>query len=180
MDDEEEYDYMFKILLIGAAAVGKSSILLRYADNIFDDNYLATVGIDFRICSFELEYKTIKLLIWDTAGQERFKNLTSTYYKGAHGVVFVFDVTDPNSFENIEGWVHDVKEHAGSDLHMILLGNKCDLEDERKVSKEEAKEYAKSKKMAYYDTSAKNDENIGKSFKALSKILKDKHDIETK
>ena len=120
--DNDEYDYLFKILLIGDAAVGKSSILLRYADNIFNEAYMSTIGIDFRIKDFNMDNKLIKLQIWDTAGQERFKNLTSTYYKGAHGVIFVFDTTDPTSFESIDEWVNDVERHAGEDIEKVLLG----------------------------------------------------------
>ena len=125
--DNDEYDYLFKILLIGDAAVGKSSILLRYADNIFNEAYMSTIGIDFRIKDFNMDNKLIKLQIWDTAGQERFKNLTSTYYKGAHGVIFVFDTTDPTSFESIDEWVNDVEKHAGEDIEKVLLGKTCGI-----------------------------------------------------
>ncbi len=125
--ENDEYDYLFKILLIGDAAVGKSSILLRYADNIFNEAYMSTIGIDFRIKDFNLDDKLIKLQIWDTAGQERFKNLTSTYYKGAHGVIFVFDTTDPGTFESIDEWVNEVEKHAGEDIEKVLLGISCFL-----------------------------------------------------
>jgi len=137
---------------------------------------MSTIGIDFRIKTFTYEGKIIKLQIWDTAGQERFKNLTSTYYKGAHGVIFVFDTTDPISFESVDDWINDVLEHTGDRIQKVLLGNKSDLKEDRKVTAEEANIYSKGINMQYYDSSAKTGENIEKAFMSLTSKLKEKAD----
>jgi len=109
---QQEYDYLFKLLLIGNSSVGKSCILLRFSDNIFNDNFLPTIGVDFKIRTFDLQSKTIKMQIWDTAGQERFKTITSSYYRGAHGVILVYDITDRQSFKDLENWLLETEKHA--------------------------------------------------------------------
>mmetsp|Transcript_18964 Transcript_18964/g.21787 ORF Transcript_18964/g.21787 Transcript_18964/m.21787 type:complete len:123 (-) Transcript_18964:275-643(-) len=119
-----DYDYLFKILLIGNSGVGKSSLLLRFADDTFTDNFMPTIGVDFKIRTLEVDGKTIKLQIWDTAGQERFKTITSSYYKGAHGIIVVYDITDKESFKNIDTWMNEVEKHASDNVSRILCGNK--------------------------------------------------------
>ncbi|TNV84127.1 hypothetical protein FGO68_gene14490 [Halteria grandinella] len=114
-----EYDYLFKVLLIGNSGVGKSSLLLRFADDVFTDNFMPTIGVDFKIRTIEVDGKTIKLQIWDTAGQERFKTITSSYYKGAHGIIVTYDITDRESFSAIENWMNEVEKHASDNVRFL-------------------------------------------------------------
>ncbi|XP_062523175.1 ras-related protein Rab-8B-like isoform X2 [Corticium candelabrum] len=130
------YDYLFKLLLIGDSGVGKTKILVRFSDDTFKSTFISTIGIDFKICTGELEGKKIKLQIGDTAGQERFGTITTTYYRGAMGIMLVYDITAVKSFENIKKWLGNVKEYAAEDVVRMILGNKCDMTDERKVKKE--------------------------------------------
>ena len=135
----DEYDYLFKILLIGDSAVGKSSILLRFSDNIFTESFLPTIGVDFKIKTLEFQGKNAKLQIWDTAGQERFKTITSTYYKGSHGIILVYDITDMESFNKLGDWLIEVEKNAPNNVYKILVGNKADLNDQRVVSYDQGK-----------------------------------------
>ena len=167
----QEVDYIFKVLIIGNSSVGKSNILLRFSDNIFHDTFLPTIGVDFKIKTLNINDKTIKLNIWDTAGQERFKNITSTYYKGSQGVMLVYDVTDPESFKSIEMWLGEVSKHAGPNAVKLLIGNKCDMEEDRKVSKAQGEAYAREKGFKFLETSAKNKINIDESFMTLAKEI---------
>lgn len=120
------YDHIFKLLLIGDTNIGKSSLLLRYTDNVFTNNFMSTIGIDFRVKVLNYDNKKIKLQIWDTTGQERFINITNAYYRNAMLVLLVYDVTNMKSFENIKIWMHHVKEHASKDVIVMLVGNKSD------------------------------------------------------
>lgn len=167
----QEVDHIFKILIIGDSSVGKSNILLRFSDNIFHDTFLPTIGVDFKIRNVSVGDQTIKLNIWDTAGQERFKTITATYYKGAHGIILVYDITDRNSFDNINNWLNEIKKHAGPSVVKYLVGNKCDLEEERVVSKKEAKEFADNLGISWMETSAKERINIDDSFMGLTKEI---------
>ena len=168
-----DVDYIFKVLIIGDSSVGKSNILLRFSDNIFHDTFLPTIGVDFKIRNVTVGEKSIKLNIWDTAGQERFKTITSAYYKGAHGIILVYDITDRDSFNNIGNWIAEVRKHAGPNVVKLLVGNKCDLEAERKVPTKEAKEFADSHNMSFLETSAKQRINIDDSFMMLTKQIYD-------
>jgi Ras-related protein Rab-1A len=130
----QDYDYLFKLLLIGNSSVGKSSLLLRFSDNIFSERYhfylfsfLPTIGVDFKIRTFESSGSTVKLQIWDTAGQERFKTITASYYKGAHGIILVYDITDRQSFKDIENWLAEVDKYGNENVVKMLVGNKSDL-----------------------------------------------------
>ena len=132
-----EYDYLFKLLLIGDSGVGKSCLLLRFADDTYTESYISTIGVDFKIRTIELDGKTIKLQIWDTAGQERFRTITSSYYRGAHGIIVVFDVTDQESFNNVKQWLHEIDRYACANVKKLLVGNKCDLASKRAVPTEQ-------------------------------------------
>ena len=121
------YDYLFKLLLTGDVGVGKTSLLLRFADDNFNTCLLPTIGIDFKIKTIKLDGKVIKLQIWDTAGGERFCVITPAYYRGANGIIIVYDVTDQRSFDHVEHWLADSDKHASSNVHKLLIGNKCDL-----------------------------------------------------
>ncbi|KAM9452175.1 ras-related protein Rab-1A isoform 2-T2 [Salvelinus alpinus] len=155
-----EYDYLFKLLLIGDSGVGKSCLLLRFADDTYTESYISTIGVDFKIRTIEMDGKTVKLQIWDTAGQERFRTITSSYYRGAHGIIIVYDVTDQESFNNVKQWLEEIDRYACENVSKLLVGNKCDL-----VSK---KKFASSLKIPFLETSAKNADNVEKSFLTMA------------
>ena len=167
-----KYDHLFKLLIIGESGVGKTCLLLRFTDDSFTANHLTTIGIDFKIKIINLENKMIKLQIWDTAGQERFRTITKTYYKGAHGIILTYDVTDETSFKNIKNWIKQIEQNAQNNVCKVLVGNKCDKPD-RKVSEEEGKALAEEYKMSFFETSAKTNQNVNETFNFLTKeILK--------
>ena len=139
MSNQNEYDYLLKYLIIGNSGVGKSCLLLRYADDVYTDKHIITIGVDFKIKSLSVNNKKVKTSIWDTAGQERFKNITVSYYKGAAGVMLVYDITDLESFNKINDWMIEVEKNAPNNVYKILVGNKCDLEQERQVSYDQGK-----------------------------------------
>ncbi|XP_036295658.1 ras-related protein Rab-8B isoform X2 [Pipistrellus kuhlii] len=130
------YDYLFKLLLIGDSGVGKTCLLFRFSEDAFNTTFISTIGIDFKIRTIELDGKKIKLQIWDTAGQERFRTITTAYYRGAMGIMLVYDITNEKSFDNIKNWIRNIEEHASLDVERMILGNKCDMNDKRQVSKE--------------------------------------------
>ena len=166
-----DVDYIFKVLIIGDSSVGKSNLLLRFSDNIFHDTFLPTIGVDFKIRNVLINNKNIKLNIWDTAGQERFKTITSAYYKGSHGVILVYDITDRESFNNIANWINETKKHAGSAIVRVLVGNKCDLTEERKVTHKEGAEFAQRENMLFFETSAKAKINVEETFMGLTRQM---------
>ena len=144
--------HCFKILTIGESGVGKTCILRRFVENKFLKNHLATIGIDFKTKNIEIDGTPIKLKIWDTAGQERFRNITNQYYKGADGIILVFDVTDQKSFEKIKEWMSQIRANTQADqIGLVLLGNKCDIES-RIISKNDGEELGKELGIEYYET----------------------------
>jgi Ras-related protein Rab-1A len=169
-----EYDYLFKLLLIGDSGVGKSSLLLRFADNTFTESFISTIGVDFKIRTIEIDGTTVKLQIWDTAGQERFRTITSSYYRGAHGIIVVYDITNAESFNNVQKWLQEIDRYACENVHKLLVGNKCDLVNERKVKYETAKEFADSYNLIFLETSAKNSTNVEDAFIKMAQAIKAK------
>jgi Ras-related protein Rab-1A len=167
-----EYDYLFKLLIIGDSGVGKSCLLLRYTEDTFTESYISTIGVDFKINHIEVDGKNIKLQIWDTAGQERFRTITNSYYRGAHGIIIVYDVTDPESFQNIKQWLNEIKHYAMDNVCKILVANKCDKVDKRIVTTFSGEEYAQSIDIDYIETSAKNCHNVDKMFYNIAKQIK--------
>ncbi|OAY65135.1 GTP-binding protein YPTM2 [Ananas comosus] len=147
-----EYDYLFKLLLIGDSGVGKSCLLLRFADDSYLESYISTIGVDFKIRTVEQDGKTIKLQIWDTAGQERFRTITSSYYRGAHGIIIVYDVTDQESFNNVKQWLNEIDRYASENVNKLLVGNKCDLTANKVVSYETAKAFADEIGIPFMET----------------------------
>ena len=168
----QEYDFLFKLLLIGDSGVGKSCLLLRFADDTYTESYISTIGVDFKIRTVELDGKTIKLQIWDTAGQERFRTISSSYYRGAHGIIVVYDVTDAVSFNNVKQWLHELDRYANENVNKLLVGNKSDLANKRAVTYEQGKELADSLNIEFLETSAKNSTNVEKAFMAMSANIK--------
>ena len=159
-----EYDHLFKLLLIGDSGVGKSCLLLRFADDTYTESYISTIGVDFKIRTIEIGGKSIKLQIWDTAGQERFRTITSSYYRGAHGIIVVYDVTDQASFSNVKQWLQEIDRYACENVNKLLVGNKCDLTTKKVVDYNTAKEFADGLGIPFLETSAKNSTNVEQAF----------------
>ena len=172
------YDMIFKIVLIGDTSVGKTNILSKYLSNEFDPDSKATVGVEFGTRDFKIENNTVKVQIWDTAGQERYRSITNAYYKGAKGSLLVYDITNPKTFENVDKWLSDLKTNAEEKISVVLVGNKTDLEGERKITLEQGKEKAELFKLAFIETSALNGNNIEKAFNELiSDVYKNHHEL---
>ncbi|OBZ75555.1 GTP-binding protein ypt1 [Grifola frondosa] len=169
----EGYDYLFKLLLIGDSGVGKSCLLLRFAEDAFTDSYLSTIGVDFKIRTIELEGKTVKLQIWDTAGQERFRTIAAAYYRGAHGIIMVYDVTEGETFANVKGWLQEIERYASEDVKKLIIGNKSDLVDRKVVAYSDAKEFADEIGIPFVETSAKDSTNVEEAFIMMAKQIKD-------
>jgi len=169
-----DYDYLFKLLLIGDTGVGKSCLLLRFADDTFTRNYISTIGVDFKIRTIELEGKTIKLQIWDTAGQERFRTITSSYYRGAHGIIVVYDVTDMDTFKNVPQWLEEIDRYACENVNKLLVGNKSDMTSKKVVEFSTAKEQADSFKIPFLETSALNATNVEQAFMKMAAEIKER------
>ena len=167
-----DYDYLFKVLIIGNSGVGKSCLLLRFADDMFSENYISTIGVDFKIRKIQQDGKTIKLQIWDTAGQERFKTITKSYYRGSNGIIVVYDITDRESFEQVAHWMSEIDNHANPNVCRLLVGNKADLVDERKVSVDEGEALAKQFGIPFMETSAKESSNVEKMFITMTSAMK--------
>jgi small GTP-binding protein len=165
----ESTDFAFKILLLGDSSVGKTCFLKRYTDNTFQDAYLSTIGFDFKFKFVQLESgKTVKVQLWDTAGQERFRTIAKSYYKGAHGIILIYDVTNRKTFDNIRKWLNQIKDEASTKISIILVANKIDCEDDiRTVTKEEGEELAKSAGLPIFEASAKDSINVNESFQFL-------------
>lgn len=171
-----EYDHLFKLLIIGDSGVGKSSLLLRFADNTFSGNYITTIGVDFKIRTVEVEGEKVKLQIWDTAGQERFRTITSTYYRGTHGVIVVYDVTNGESFANVKRWLHEIEQNCDV-VNRILVGNKNDDPEKKVVLTEDAQRFADQMSIKLFETSAKENINVEEMFNEITKmVLQSKRD----
>ncbi|KAL3196061.1 hypothetical protein MRX96_015609 [Rhipicephalus microplus] len=193
----KSYDFLFKLLLIGDSGVGKTSILFRFSDNKFDGSFISTIGIDFKIRIIEIDGKKIKLQIWDTAGQERFRTITTAYYRGGNGeprhnivaclcikrfcfschmqgIMLVYDVTKEATFENIKTWIRNTDEHAAADVEKMILGNKCDMNELRQVSKERGEKLAIEHNIKFMETSAVSSINVEEAFYTLARDIKEK------
>ena len=167
MMDDESYDLIFKLILIGDTGVGKSNILSRYINNEFSLATQPTVGVEFGSKIIKKDDKSIKLQIWDTAGQERYKSITNAYYKGSKGAFIVYDISRKTTFENVDKWIGELKDNASEDVHIMIVGNKSDLEDKREVNTEEVAKKAEQYKIAFCETSALKGKNIEFAFESL-------------
>ncbi|CAH1251313.1 ras-related protein Rab-8A-like isoform X4 [Branchiostoma lanceolatum] len=170
------YDFLFKLLLIGDSGVGKTCVLFRFSEDAFNSTFISTIGIDFKIRTIDLDGKKIKLQIWDTAGQERFRTITTAYYRGAMGIMLVYDITNEKSFENIKNWIRNIEEHASADVEKMILGNKCDMEDRRQVSRDRGEKLAIEYGVKFMETSAKSSINVEEAFFTLGRDIKAKMD----
>lgn len=170
---KKTYDLLFKLLLIGDSGVGKTSILFRFSDDAFTPTFISTIGIDFKIKTIELRGKRIKLQIWDTAGQERFHTITTSYYRGAMGIMLVYDITNAKSFDNIQKWLRNIDEHANEDVEKMIVGNKCDMEDRRIITKEKGEAIAREHGIRFMETSASSNINVERAFLELAKAILD-------
>ena len=164
---EEDYDTIFKIVIVGDSGVGKTNLITRYLKNDFKPETKATIGVEFSDKKYIYKNKNIKIQIWDTAGQERYRSLTSMYYKGAKGAIFVYDISSKNSFENIDKWLIEMKKTADENIKIILIGNKCDLIEKREVKEDDGKIKAKDLNVPFMETSALNCINVEKAFNFL-------------
>jgi Ras-related protein Rab-1A len=179
MPSRKDFDYLVKLICIGDSSVGKSSIMNQYVDAEFTESFISTIGVDFKIKTIELDGFLVKIQVWDTSGQERFRTITSSYYRGAHGVLLIFDLTNNKSFENLKMWVNEIDKYAPESIQSIVIGNKSDLIAEREVNYDIASEFALNLNNEYVETSAKSGSNLDSVFvKIVQKIIKRIKEIE--
>ncbi|KAM9981382.1 hypothetical protein ACTFIY_003698 [Dictyostelium cf. discoideum] len=171
-----DYDFLFKILVIGDSGVGKSSLIVRFADDNFTDSFISTIGVDFKIKTIYLEGKAIKTQIWDTIGQDRFRmgNGNSIYYRGAHGIIVVYDVTDQGSFKNVAQWLGEVDRYACENVNKLIVANKIDLLEKRMVDSDVAKSFCDIYEIPTIETSAKYATNVDDCFILMAKNIKNR------
>ena len=164
---DAEYDYLFKVVLIGDSGVGKSNLLSRFTRNEFSLDSKSTIGVEFATKSIQAEGKTIKAQIWDTAGQERYRAITSAYYRGAVGALLVYDLTKHGTFENVDRWLRELRDHAEANIVVMLVGNKCDLKTQRAVETSEAMAFAEQHNLAFIETSALDASGVDVAFQNI-------------
>jgi Ras-related protein Rab-1A len=167
----DEYDHLFKVLLIGDSSVGKTSVLLRYVDDKFNAEFQTTIGVDFKVSTVSVNNKQIKLQLWDTAGQDRFKNIVASYYRGAHGIILVYDITNQSSFSNVQRWYDEAQNYLQKSVPKILIGNKSDLATMRQVRNEDGKALADRLGVEFLETSAKSSTNVRSTFETLTRSM---------
>ncbi|CAI5463295.1 unnamed protein product [Closterium sp. Yama58-4] len=170
---DDEYDYLFKVVLIGDSGVGKSNLLSRFTRNEFCLESKSTIGVEFATRSIQVDGKTIKAQIWDTAGQERYRAITSAYYRGAVGCLLVYDITKPVTYENVERWLKELRDHADANIVITLVGNKSDLRHLRAVATEDGQSFAEKEGLSFIETSALESTNVENAFhKILTEIYR--------
>jgi small GTP-binding protein len=167
----DAFDYLFKVVLVGDAEVGKTSLTTRFAYGTFTDGYISTLGVDFIVKSLPLDNYIVKLQAWDTAGQERYAGVRPIYYRGARGALLVFDITTRQSFVNVDKWLEQIHKFSGPEVPIILVGNKIDLLESRVVTTDEVRVYAAQKEMPFFETSAKTDYCVKDVFEKLAELI---------
>ncbi|KAK9760283.1 Rab GTPase ypt31 [Basidiobolus ranarum] len=167
MNRDDEYDYLFKVVLIGDSGVGKSNLLSRFTRNEFNLESKSTIGVEFATRTIQVEGKTIKAQIWDTAGQERYRAITSAYYRGAVGALLVYDIAKHVTYENVNRWLKELRDHADSNIVIMMVGNKSDLRHLRAVPTEDAKQYATDNQLSFIETSALDSSNVELAFQKI-------------
>ena len=159
---------VYKILLLGDTTVGKTCFLMKYTDKVFNEIHMATIGLDYRLKTMTLKSgKTVKIQIWDTAGQDRFRAITKNYYKSAHGVILIYDITSIQTFENVKSWISQIRDEASANIVIYIVGNKIDIDEERKIKKEEGQKLADEFGFPFTEASAKNGININETFEDI-------------
>uniref|UniRef100_A0A8C9DPJ1 Ras-related protein Rab-3 n=2 Tax=Lemuridae TaxID=9445 RepID=A0A8C9DPJ1_PROSS len=171
---DQNFDYMFKLLIIGNSSVGKTSFLFRYADDTFTPAFVSTVGIDFKVKTVYRHEKRVKLQIWDTAGQERYRTITTAYYRGAMGFILMYDITNEESFNAVQDWATQIKTYSWDNAQVILVGNKCDMEEERVVPTEKGRLLAEQLGFDFFEASAKENISVRQAFERLVDAICDK------
>ncbi|XP_066194089.1 ras-related protein Rab-11A-like isoform X1 [Sylvia atricapilla] len=161
---DDEYDYLFKVVLIGDSGVGKSNLLSRFTRNEFSLESKSTIGVEFATRSIQVDNKTVKAQIWDTAGQERYRAITSAYYRGAVGALLVYDIAKYLTYENAERWLKELQDHADANIVIMLVGNKSDLRHLRAVPTDEARSFAEKNGLSFLETSALDSTNVETAF----------------
>uniref|UniRef100_A0A8C1WUZ7 small monomeric GTPase n=1 Tax=Cyprinus carpio TaxID=7962 RepID=A0A8C1WUZ7_CYPCA len=164
---DDEYDYLFKVVLIGDSGVGKSNLLSRFTRNEFNLESKSTIGVEFATRSIQVDGKTVKAQIWDTAGQERYRAITSAYYRGAVGALLVYDIAKHLTYENVERWLKELRDHADSNIVIMLVGNKSDLRHLRAVPTDEARAFAEKNGLSFLETSALDSTNVETAFQTI-------------
>jgi len=159
-----DHDHLVKLFFLGASEVGKSSLVMRFCEDRFEDNFMVTIGVDCKSKYIDRSGWRLKLQVWDTAGHERFRTITPAYYRGAMGVIITYDVTSRESFDHVEFWVQQLNEHGDASVQRVLVGNKTDLADARKVTTEEGELLASKFGMAFFETSARTGERVEDTF----------------
>ena len=168
----DESNYVFKVLLLGDSTVGKTCFLMRFTENTFQEIHMSTIGLDYRFKKMPLDdRKEATVQIWDTAGQDRFRAITKNYYKGAHGIILIYDVTNQKSFDNVKNWVSQIRENASEKAIIYIVGNKIDDSQHRVVSKEQGEGISNEFQLKFFEASAKEDINIAPTFQALVKDI---------
>lgn len=165
-------EYRMKLLLIGDSGVGKSCLLLRFCDDSFATSFITTIGIDFKVRTIDVDGRKVRLQIWDTAGQERFRTITTAYYRGAMGILLVYDITDPASFQNVRNWISSITEYAAENVNVVLVGNKADMSDKRRVTTAQGQELADEYNIKFFETSAKTKFNVEEVFTSIARDIK--------
>uniref|UniRef100_A0A914BZ26 Uncharacterized protein n=1 Tax=Acrobeloides nanus TaxID=290746 RepID=A0A914BZ26_9BILA len=169
------YNYLFKIVVLGDHNCGKSCILLRFAENSFRNDHISTLGVDFKLKTIKLGRDKVRLELWDTAGMEKYRTIYNSYYHSAHGIMCVYDLTNEKSFENLENyWLKEIKEHAPQNAVILLVGNKADMESERKVGFDRAERLAQKMGVSLYEVSAKTGINVEEAFMDLANAMRDR------
>ena len=173
--DPEMSTKSYKVLLLGNSYVGKTCILLRFSEDTYNDDYEVTIGLNYRIKTLNIDNNPIRMQIWDTSGEEKFKAIAKNFYRGAHGVLLIYDICEKNSFLDVKSWIEQIIENTDNDdIVMILCGNKCDMEKERNISRNEGENLANSYKIPFFECSAKENINIDEIFNTMAKNIYEK------
>jgi Ras-related protein Rab-11A len=167
----EDYNYLFKVVLIGDSAVGKSNLMTRYTQDEFSENTPSTIGVEFMTKGLKIDQRDVKVQIWDTAGQERFRAISRSIYHGAKGAMIVYDITSQSSFDHVPNWLAELRQHVAPTAAVMLIGNKSDLAHCRQVPTEVAKKYAQDNNLSFLETSALDGANVGEAFRVLAEAI---------